>query len=361
MGIVEVDAESEALCGFDPLTTPYEVEKLVFPVDGTWEEQFTHLLRYVVLAPSSHNTQPWKFQLFEQCIAVLADYSRRLPVTDPNNREMLMGVGAAIMNLRVAAMHFGFACDVHYNHGGSSDMPIAFAGLTPTMPRTKTDELMEKLFFSISKRHTNRRPFLAARVPDSIVARLSSLAQGSDADLLISVDPRKNMQVAHLVATAERIQQSDPEYRKELAEWLRPNKTQKPDGMTGAAFGINDIGSAVAPWAMKTMDFGGFRARHDERLCIEAPALLALYGEDSVPVWLAVGEVLEDILLTLTRDGLQFSFFNMPIELPEARLELRRILGIDAFPQLLLRIGYSLEKPVQSPRRSVEECLVRTS
>ena len=71
---------------FDPFKTPYEVDAQGFPWYDTLREQFTFLLRYSVLAPSSHNTQPWKFTLHEDGIGVFADYTRRLPVVDPGNR-----------------------------------------------------------------------------------------------------------------------------------------------------------------------------------------------------------------------------------------------------------------------------------
>lgn len=345
---------------FDPLTTPYAVDAVPFPADGTWEEQFTHLLRYAVLAPSSHNAQPWQFQLYEQGIAVFADYARRLPVCDPDDRELLMSVGAVIMNLRIAAAHFGFVCDVRFNDCDGGDLPIAFVQLQRRVLR-QTDEPLEKLFFAITKRHTNRHPFLAARVPESVISRLIHLADGTGVGVFVSTEPRRNAHVAQLVARAERRQQSDPVFRRELAEWLRPNQSPKMDGMTGAAFGISDISSTIAPWALRAMNLSGFRARHDERLCLEAPALLVLHSDDGKRAWLAVGEVLQKILLTLTSDGLQFSFFNMPIELPDTRVELRTMLAIGSMPQLLLRIGYSLEKPSPTPRRAAEDCIIRDS
>jgi hypothetical protein len=345
---------------FDPMRTPYEVDSLNFPEEGSAAEQWTHLLRYAILAPSSHNTQPWKFWLFDNGIAVFADYTRRLPVADPNNRELLMGVGAAIMNLRIAAAHFGFEARVDYNYAGDSEMPIAFVSLMRTLPRKQSDPTTEALFRSLTKRHTNRNPFLHARVPDSILARVAELGTDSGIVMRISTDPAINTEVARLVAKAERMQSANPEFRKELGEWLRPNRTQKPDGMTGAAFGISDVTSTLAPWVVKTVDLGNFRARHDERLCSEAPALLVLSGDDSVPTWLAVGELLEHVLLTLTRDGLQFSFFNMPVEIQEARLELREILGLNTWPQLLVRVGYCLEPPAPSPRRPVQDVIRST-
>ncbi len=357
---IEVDASQAMARGvYDPLTTPYEIDRVPFPEAGTVIDQMLHLVRYAILAPSSHNTQPWKFRLTENGIAVFADYARRLPVVDPDNRELLMSVGAAIMNLRIAAVHFGFDVRVEHNLSGDSEMPVAFVHLDRSGLAQSGNRESEKLFPVITKRHTNRLPFLMARVPEAVLGRLSEGSEGKEVDLIFSTEATKNAQVAHLVAEAEKILQARPEYRKELGEWMRPNNTQKPDGMTGAAFGIGDLPSALAPWATKTLDLGGLRARHDERLCMEAPALGVLCAEDSVSAWLEVGEVLQRVLLTIIREGLQYSFFNMPIELPEARVSLRKILGIRMWPQLLLRIGYSLEQPAPTPRRPAEECIVR--
>jgi len=73
------------------------------------------LLRYAVLAPSSHNTQPWQFRITPEGIEVLPDLSRRLPIADPLDRELWLSVGSTIANLRVAAAHFGFATTILYN------------------------------------------------------------------------------------------------------------------------------------------------------------------------------------------------------------------------------------------------------
>src|SRR5512139_1226494 len=113
----------------------YDIAETEFPRAGSLQDQFRFLLRYVVLAPSTHNSQPWQFALNPNGIAIFADYTRRLPVVDHANRELLMSIGAAIMNLRIAAAHFGFACHVDYNLSGDSERPIAFVSLAPDGPQ----------------------------------------------------------------------------------------------------------------------------------------------------------------------------------------------------------------------------------
>jgi hypothetical protein len=269
-----------------------------------------------------------------------------------------MGVGAAVMNLRVAAAHFGFGCRVSYNHSGDSERPLAFANLFAPPPDDMPDESLASLFPRITKRHTNRNPFLVTHIPEYVLREVRSLEEKSRASIFVSTDGTLNQKVADLVAAAERIQQSDPTFRRELAEWVRPNWTQRPDGIPGSALGVKGLTSFLAPWATKVLDLGKMRGARGHNLCAEAPGLLVLHSEDSIPHWLDTGELLEAVLLTIMKEGLQYSFFNMPIEVPDLRTELRAQIGASSWPQLLLRIGFCLTDPPATPRRPVEEVLL---
>ena len=45
-----------------------------------------------IRAPSLHNSQPWLFRIGPSVIDVYADRNRRLPVLDPDGRELLCSV-----------------------------------------------------------------------------------------------------------------------------------------------------------------------------------------------------------------------------------------------------------------------------
>jgi hypothetical protein len=343
---------------YDPLKTPYEVDASGFPRDGFLEDQFAFMVRYAILAPSSHNTQPWKFDVNEHGIWVYADYTRRLPVADPGSRELLMSVGAAIMNLRIAAAHFGFGCDVEYNYTGDSELPLAFVRLNTAAGSSPHGRSLSALFPAITRRHTNRNPFLAARVPDRVITSLYAQAALHQAAVFVSTDGSLNLSVANLVAAADRYQQADPLFRKELAEWVRSNWTHEGDGMTGEAFGVKGVASLLGAWATRNFNLGHTQAAKDKALCAEAPCLAVIYGEDTTPMLLEAGELLQRIFLSITLEGLHVSFFNMPIQVPELRTQLRKMLGIPSWPQLLLRIGFCLTPPANAPRRPIHEVLM---
>ncbi len=343
------------------MKTPYDVREQDFPFGGPWVDQETFLLRYAILAPSTHNTQPWRFVLAGDGIEIFADYGRRLPIVDPGNRELLMSIGAAVFNLRVAASRFGVGCRVQYNRSGDSEGPLVSVALAPLLPRPAPDPRLDSLFSSIPKRHTNRSPFLLSRIPSSVLREFQVLSGQAQPSLFISTDGKLNQQVGDLVATAERLQQGDPAARKDLAGWVRTDWTGRGDGIPGSALGVKGVASAIAPWAARAIDLSRIRAAADKNLCIEAPALIVVESEDATEQWLEAGELLERLLLTITREGLQCSYFNMAIQVPSVRLDLRDLLGLNSRPQLLLRVGYCLTEPVLSPRRPLDEVIIDRS
>src|SRR5512142_1875309 len=93
---------------------PWLIDESEFYELESHADQMAFLVRYAVLAPSSHNTQPWSFRVTRDGVEVYGDYSRRCGVADPTGRELLMSVGAAITNFCAAAAHFGFEPTVMY-------------------------------------------------------------------------------------------------------------------------------------------------------------------------------------------------------------------------------------------------------
>src|SRR6056297_3546023 len=70
------------------------------------------LIARAILAPSSHNTQPWLFEIAGDRIRLIADRTRALPVNDPEDRELAISCGCALFNLRAAAAEDGLGAAV---------------------------------------------------------------------------------------------------------------------------------------------------------------------------------------------------------------------------------------------------------
>ena len=49
----------------EPEIQAWNIAENQFPKEGTRNEQLKFLLNYAILAPSSHNTQPWLFKIVD--------------------------------------------------------------------------------------------------------------------------------------------------------------------------------------------------------------------------------------------------------------------------------------------------------
>lgn len=85
-----------------------------FPLTGEPAARLAALVRFAVLAPSSHNSQPWLFRVEGDVLELWADRTRALAVSDPEDRELTISCGCALLNLRIALRSFGqkIACQL---------------------------------------------------------------------------------------------------------------------------------------------------------------------------------------------------------------------------------------------------------
>ena len=90
------------------------------------------LIRYATLAPSSHNTQCWRFQVFEKSIAITPDMSRRCPAVDPDDHHLFVSLGCSTENLAQPALASGLNADVRFNPSGAGRVAV---NLEPTKRR----------------------------------------------------------------------------------------------------------------------------------------------------------------------------------------------------------------------------------
>ena len=60
---MEMEFADEPSASRHDATEVEAVREVDFPWEGIFREQLRFLLHYAVLAPSTHNTQPWKFDL----------------------------------------------------------------------------------------------------------------------------------------------------------------------------------------------------------------------------------------------------------------------------------------------------------
>ncbi|HOY58048.1 MAG TPA: nitroreductase family protein [Verrucomicrobiota bacterium] len=334
---------------------PWSVNADDFPASGYASDQLEFLLNYAILAPSSHNTQPWLFRINAMDVELFADRRRALRVIDPSDRELTISCGAALYNLRMAAEYFGHKYEVSLFP--NPEFPDLLARLRLGLSgETSSDDVL--VFHAIAQRRTNRKAFRPDPVPTELLAELESLTQTEGAWLSAYAVEEVRNAVADLVAQADRMQWADKAFREELARWVRTKAESHSDGLPVHDLGIKDWMSFAGPALIRTFDRGGGQAARDREVATHSPVLAVLWTpEDNAPTWLNTGQALQSLLLHARSENLWASFLNQPIEIPELRAQLASMLGLAGYPQILLRLGYGEETP-PSPRRTVRELLM---
>lgn len=339
----------------DPTLEPWAVSDADYPTDGDADERLRFLLRYAILAPSGHNTQPWLFTVGGGAIDLYADRARALAVVDPDDRELIISCGAALETLHIAIRHFGSRGVLELGPDPGDEDLLARVSLEDGDPPSHDED---ELFATIPKRRSNRLAFEDRDIPAELADRIVADAEARGVWLRLVRDEDRPA-VADLVAQGDRSQMADKRFRRELAAWVHPNRSRTRDGIRGYGFGFGELMSYGGPLVIRSFDLGKGQAAKDRELAQGSP-LLAVFGTatDDPESWLRSGRALQRVLLRARASDVWSSHLNQPIEVDELRPRLAETIGrTGQFPQLLVRFGFGPEVKPQ-PRRPVDEVIV---
>ncbi len=121
-------------------------------------------LSYAILAPNSHNQQPWLVTLEgDDAFTLTCDPERLLPETDPFNRQIVVSLGCFLELMRMAAAEDGYRADVTVFPDGEpqpklDDRPIAHVRLVKDAGAERSP-----LFAQVAQRRSNKEPYDTGR------------------------------------------------------------------------------------------------------------------------------------------------------------------------------------------------------
>jgi Nitroreductase family len=307
------------------------------------------LVRCATLAPSSHNTQCWKFALEPQAITVLPDLARRCPAVDPDDHHLFVSLGCAAENLVQAALAHGLAAEQAFDASRGA-LRIA---LTPTTARTSP------LFRAIAQRQSTRAEYDAKPLDSDDLRTLEQAAAGSGVRLLMLTERALLEKVLEFVVQGNSAQMNDKAFVEELKAWIRfsgSDAVQRGDGLFAASSGnpvLPDwIGRTLFDFVFTPKSENDKYARH-----VRSSAGIAVFvgRADDKASWIDVGRAYERFALQATALGVRTAHLNQPIEVAALRPQFANLLGVPGQrPDLVIRFGRgptlppSLRRPVQA-------------
>jgi nitroreductase len=282
------------------------------------------------LAPSVHNTQPWRWRVHPGHLDLYAERDRQLAAADPHGRLLIVSCGAALHHAQVALAAQGWQPLVQRwpDPADPDHLARLSAGerLGSTAPAIRRYQAAER-------RHTDRRSVTDRPVPAPVLAEIRAAVEEQDTHLHLLPAG----QVSELAVAAARAQEQaadDPVLRDELAYWVagpHPAGTGLPQTV---------IPSEPPHTTVAVRDFGRPGTLPAGEGGDRAASYAVLFGdEDTAARWLRAGEALSAAWLTATEHGVSVLPFSGVVEAPATRAVLRRLLAGLGHPCLVLRLG----------------------
>ncbi len=324
-----------------------ELRRAGEPQSGTMPD-LRELVRLATLAASSHNTQPWKFRLGRESIAILPDFERRCPVVDPDDAHLFKSLGCAAENLVHAAAAYGYAATVSFDAIAES----VVVRLQPSSTPRQTD-----LFRAITVRQCTKTLYDGSTVSNEQLRALELAGQGPSVRTIFLTDQKQMEAVVDYVNQGNRAQLSDPAFRRELISWIRfsPDEALRTgDGLSGRTGGQPSMPRWLAQFLIPFVLTPKAQANADARniRSSSAVAIFVAAGDDKT-AWLEIGRAYERLALQAAAFELRNAFINQPIEVRSLRPQFESWLGLKGErAHLIVRIGraplapYSLRRPV---------------
>ena len=333
------------------------------------------LVRAGILAANPHNTQPWLFQVGASRIELFADTRRNLGAFDPYLREMHIGLGCALENMRRTARVQGYEVTVIQHPGllaaaaSPRPQPVATLELSPGRPRP--DQLVD----AIPRRHTDRGAYAAGRlVPGEMLeAMWAAFQDDTDVRLFLFSAPDERKRFGELVLAATESIIADPEMVAASDRWFRHrwmDVQRRRDGITLDAAGLGPFVTTMAKLLPPASGETTHRYWRDATRDVQIPTT-ALFGLIAVrdlydrPQALRAGQRWQRLHLMATVRGVAMQPINQPVEMvdrereqgkaPRAAAALAALTGEAGWkPTFAFRAGLPTRPPTASPRRPVE-------
>ncbi len=317
----------------------------------------TAMLEAARLAPSIHNSQPWRFEITDDRLAIFSDDTRATPAVDPLGRWVHFGCGAAALNAAVAATAAGARSTISLLPDAHRPELMALVTLEGTVVPSLADLALAA---AIPERHTVRTPFDGPPVPVAVKDRLRAAAEREGAWLHVVSDPRDVVELIVLTERAEASEAADERYRDELRAWMRAAGEPAEDGIPADAMPTAGTYGRGSPVPLR--DFRGdgpVTTSSGEPPDVEHPLLVIVGTDGDHHVdWVRAGVAMQRLWLTATAAGLAASPISQALDHAAPRALLARLVGMDnGHPQMLLRLGFCDAPVTVTGRRPLADIL----
>ncbi len=308
------------------------------------------------LAPSSHNTQPWRFLINKQTLQIIMYLERKfvLPASDEAGRQAVISLGCALENIFIGAAYYGYTAAIDLAPIEKTDVlpakdnqpscvKIATINFSHATPQPELHSTVKAIF----DRKVIRAEFDPTKtILEKDIAAIQQFADQETTQFHAVTDSLRRLGVAEFQAQADGFVINSSKFSKELGDWLLPNDTDSLLGMPGIGFGLQDDEAArlhnglVGAAALRPED--GLKFAASGKIFIEKSPLIGIITtkQDDPLHWIAAGRLFEKIFLFLTEQNIQVAIHAGITEVSLIKKIFSMTLGTTRHTTVLFRAGY---------------------
>jgi hypothetical protein len=349
---------------FMALNQPSHAARAPWRVAGQETELRRRCLSYALLAPNPHNRQPWLVELEgEDALTLYVDLQRRLPATDPFDRQIVIGCGAFLELLRLAAAQEGYDTLIEPFPDGE-DMATLDARPVARVRLVPASVAPDPLFAHVLSRRSNKEPYKPKDVPadtlQSLIDEAASYGQTSGGTGNTSLAAR----LRDLTWRAHQIEVMTPYTNQESIDLMRIGTAEvkaNPDGieLEGPMIGLGKAIGLITRKSLADPSSEGFRQGLAiyEALAMSARGFIWIANDNQTRAdQIAAGRAYVRMNLRATALGLGVHPWSQSLqEYPEMAplyAEVHDLIGGGKRLQMLVRTGYGPDVG-PTPRRGL--------
>lgn len=206
------------------------------PESHAFEDPRIRSLSYGLLAPNPHNRQPWVAELSaDNSVTLYCDLDRRLPETDPYDRQITIGLGCFIELTRMAAEADGFKVKIEaFPDGAPAEHERLDARAIAKLVFERGSAQVDPLFAMVPKRRSNKEPYDKARTLPHETVEAIAAASGMGKNAHYTLDTGMVNTLRALSWDAYKVEVLTPRTLQESIDLMRIGKAEieaNPDGI----------------------------------------------------------------------------------------------------------------------------------
>jgi hypothetical protein len=322
------------------------------------EEKIKFLLRYAILAPSTHNTQPWLFKIQGNTCSVHYNPQLKLKYADPKSRDLYISLGCAIENLIIAAKYYGQETEIVYLANDNNDNLVTTISFT----EGKNKDDLAPLIETILHRVNTRGSFIKEKISSDYINQLKNLIDNCAEDgigIEIVTAEEKIKQIANLTQQGMRLAHANKDFRREMSKWITSNYSRRNEGMIGYSMNMPGPISLFISKAIRFFNMGPIMGKINYLSVSTSPFIFVFTAPElKAETWIKLGRLAERLMLELQKDDYKTSIYLASIEIGDLYKQVREIIGAKNEPQFIFAAGKMKKKFRTTPRHDLEKKLL---